>query len=129
MSGAEPSQERESRRLDQWLWFARVVKSRTQAARLCLLGEVAVNGAAVTRPRHPVRSGDTIVLSHRAAARKLKVLALGARRGPAAEARRLYEEMAAPVPPVAAWVPLLAGDEASENPETTTIPLLRAGRR
>ena len=98
MKGAAPLPERASRRLDQWLWFARVVKSRAQAARLCVSGDIIVNGAAVTRARHELAAGDTIVLARGRVGRRLKVLALGTRRGPAAEARLLYEEAAVPVP-------------------------------
>jgi ribosome-associated heat shock protein Hsp15 len=123
VKSAAPSPDRASRRLDQWLWFARLVKSRSQAARLCVSGAIAVNGGAVTRARHPVRSGDTIVLAGRGLARKLTVLALGSRRGPAAEARQLYEEAAA-VPFGAEWTPLLA-----DEPDFTAAPLSPEARR
>jgi ribosome-associated heat shock protein Hsp15 len=102
-----------SRRLDQWLWFARLVKSRSLASRLCAGGAVVVNGVTVTKANYTVRIGDDIALPQGAFRRTVRVLALGARRGSAAEARLMYEETAAPVrlselrP---AWTPLLADD-------------------
>jgi ribosome-associated heat shock protein Hsp15 len=101
-------------RLDQWLWFARFVKSRSLAARLCAAGAVSVNGGPVTKPNRPVRVGDVVVLPQGGWQLTVRVLALGVRRGPAAEARLLYEEAAiarlrdrAP-----GWEPLLDAAEA-----------------
>jgi ribosome-associated heat shock protein Hsp15 len=71
---------------------------------------VAVNDATVGKPRESVQVGDRVVITHRDVQRTVRVLMLGTRRGPASEARLLYEEAAAPVrlPRAAAdWVPLL----------------------
>lgn len=103
-----------TRRLDQWLWFARFVKSRSLAARLCAAGAVAVNQAAVTKANYQIREGDTIVVPQGAFRRTVRVVALGARRGPAVEARTLYEETAAPLrlaDLAPSWIPLLAEEE------------------
>jgi ribosome-associated heat shock protein Hsp15 len=104
-------------RLDQWLWFARFVRSRSLAARLCAAGAVSVNGSAVTKPNRTVRVGDIIVLPQGGWLRTVRVLALAARRGPAAEAQTLYVEEAAAsrlrdLAP--AWTPLLAEDELAD---------------
>jgi ribosome-associated heat shock protein Hsp15 len=107
-----------SRRLDQWLWFARFVKSRSLASRLCAAGGVAVNGLAVKKGNHAVRVGDAIELPQGPFRRTVRVLALGMRRGPTAEARLLYEEPAAPVrlsKLAAPWAPLLVSDEDAQN--------------
>lgn len=104
-----------SRRLDQWLWFARLIKSRSSAGRLCAEGAVSVNQAA-RKANHPIRIGDIVVLPQGRFRRTLRVLGLGARRGPASEARQLYEEAAAPTrlaDLAPAWEPLLA--ESAEN--------------
>ena len=109
-----------SRRLDQWLWFARFVKSRSLAARLCVTGAVTVNGMAVRKPNHMLRIGDILAAPQGAFCRTVRVLSLGTRRGPASEARKLYEESAAPVhlsDLMPAWTPLLMGDdERRHNP-------------
>jgi ribosome-associated heat shock protein Hsp15 len=114
LSGSNASPPPANRRLDQWLWFARFVKSRSLAARLCSAGAVTVNGLTVRKANHMIRIGDTIAVPQCAFCRTIRVLALGARRGPAAEARLLYEETAAPVhrsEPDPAWTPLLVGDD------------------
>jgi len=99
-----------ARRLDQWLWFARFVKSRSLAARLCNGGHVSVNGAKVRKPSHPVRPGDLLVVPLGKARRQLRVLELGERRGPAPEARGLYEEIEVIPRQPPEWVPLLPED-------------------
>lgn len=103
-----------SRRLDQWLWFARFVKTRSLAARLCIAEAVSVNGLTIRKANHTLRIGDTVVVPQGALCRTVRVLALGLRRGPAPEARLLYEEIASPVHRsglAPAWEPLLADDE------------------
>lgn len=103
-----------SRRLDQWLWFARLAKSRSLAARLCTAGAVSINGAIIRKAKHLVRIGDTVAAAQGAFCRTVRVLALGLRRGPAPEARLLYEEIAvhAHRPGFASdWAPLLVDDE------------------
>ena len=102
------------RRLDQWLWFARLVKSRSRGARLCAAGAVAVNGMTVTKVNHLLRIGERVTVQQGAFCRTVSVLGLGERRGPAAEARLLYEEIAPPVHQsqlMPAWTPLLLGDD------------------
>jgi len=109
--------ERDKARLDQWLWFARFVKSRSLAARLCADGAVLINEVSVKKPNQAVRVGDVVVITHRGFQRSVRVLALGTRRGPAGEARTLYEETAPLVRlPAADWLPLLAETDAAEPP-------------
>jgi ribosome-associated heat shock protein Hsp15 len=106
----------ETRRLDQWLWFARLVKSRSLAARLCTAGGITVNEVTIRRANHIVKIGDTIAVPQGAFRRSVRLLGLGVRRGPAAEARRLYEEIAAPVHRselTPAWTPLLAEEDGA----------------
>jgi ribosome-associated heat shock protein Hsp15 len=106
------------RRLDQWLWFARLTKSRSLAARLCGAGEVTVNDVAVRKTNHIVRVGDTIAVPQGAFRRTVRLLALGTRRGPPAEARLLYEEIAAPSrlsQSLPAWIPLIIVEEEVQN--------------
>lgn len=85
-------------RLDKWLWHARFCKTRGVAARLVATGAVRLNSAPVLKPAHPVRVGDGLAFAQGAAVRVVRVRGLGARRGPAGEARQLYDEVA-PVAP------------------------------
>src|SRR5262245_63999687 len=80
-------------RLDKWLWFARVLKSRTLAAEFIERGKVRVNRVRVVKPSHTVREGDVLTISLRGQVLVLKVVAVGARRGPPPEARLLYQSL------------------------------------
>ena len=107
------SPELTSRRLDQWLWFARFAKSRSLASRLCTAGAITINGVAVRKANHQIRVGDIIVVPQGIFLRTIRVRALGVRRSPSIEARLLYEENGDPVQMSqldAAWKPLLAYD-------------------
>ncbi len=114
MTDGDDRTEFSSRRLDQWLWFARLIKSRSLAGRLCTEGVVEVNHVAMGKPNHPIRIGDIVTVPQGAFRRTVRVLALGTRRGPAIEARQLYEEPAAPVRVselAPRWTPLLGDSE------------------
>ena len=80
-------------RLDRWLWHARFIRTRDLAAGLVEERRVRLNSQIVAKTHTLVRPGDVITLTQPAAVRVLRVKALGARRGPAAEARQLYEEL------------------------------------
>ncbi len=97
-------------RLDKWLWRARFFKSRTLASRLCAAGRVRINRRVVAKAHAMVRPGDVLTFPQSGLIRVVRVVALGTRRGPAAEARTLYEDLdpperqpgpAAPGPPPA----------------------------
>jgi ribosome-associated heat shock protein Hsp15 len=88
----------EAQRLDKWLWFARFAKSRTLAARLCAEGRVRVNRVAAGKPSATVRPGDVLTFPQGPHIRVVRILQSGARRGPAEEARMLYEDLAPPAP-------------------------------
>jgi ribosome-associated heat shock protein Hsp15 len=84
-------------RLDKWLWAARFFKSRTGAAALCAEGKIRMSGRVISKAHVTVRVGDVLTFPLGRHIRVVKVLALAARRGPAAEARGLYEDLN-PVP-------------------------------
>lgn len=95
-------------RLDRWLWAARFYKSRALAAEACDGGKVKVNGYTA-KTHKPVRIGDMVSLTHPSGRKELKVLAFSERRGPAPQARLLYEDLSPPPPPpeerLAAFLP------------------------
>lgn len=78
-------------RIDKWLWAARLVKTRALAAEAVSGGRVHVDGRAV-KPGRQVRPGDHIEITIGQVRRTVVVMALAERRGPAAEAARLYQE-------------------------------------
>ena len=86
-------------RLDKWLWFARVVKTREGAASLVESGKVRLNGQKTLKPGHGVRPGDVLTIVLNARVRVLHVEGMAERRGPAEAARYLYREpgMSSPV--------------------------------
>lgn len=83
-------------RLDKWLWFARVAKSRSIAADLIHSGYVRINGVRADAASRALRVGDTLTIALPRAVLVLRVKALGTRRGPAPEARSLYDDLSAP---------------------------------
>lgn len=80
-------------RLDKFLWFARIVKTRALGQTLAEQGRIRIAGRVVDRAHAPVRVGDVLSFAQRGSVRVLRIEALPARRGPAAEARALYMEM------------------------------------
>lgn len=88
-----------TQRLDKWLWFARLLKSRTMAAGLVSDGRVRVNRQRVDKPSHALHVGDVVTATVHRRVVVAKVLALGQRRGPAVEARLLYEDLSPPPQP------------------------------
>ena len=80
-------------RLDRFLYFIRLMKSRTLAQGLIEAGNVRLDGKRVAKPAEDVRVGSVIALPLRGQVRVLRVLALPARRGPANEAQGCYEEL------------------------------------
>jgi ribosome-associated heat shock protein Hsp15 len=86
-------------RIDKWLFFARLRKSRSLAAKSVEAGDVSVNGVTIRQPAHAVRPGDVVVVSLDRHDMVVKVLEPGERRGPYEEARLLYHDMTPPPPP------------------------------
>ncbi len=80
-------------RVDKWLWFTRLVKTRSQASKLISSGKVRINKVKVTKPAAGVKEGDVITAVIHQKIRIVKVLKPGHRRGSAPEAQELYESL------------------------------------
>jgi ribosome-associated heat shock protein Hsp15 len=78
-------------RLDKWLFHARFYRTRPLAQAAAANGKVRLNGVRVDKPGHALRCGDMLTLGKGAEVMAVRVLALAERRGPAREARTLYE--------------------------------------
>ena len=96
-------------RLDRWLWQARFFKTRSLAARVVVGGGVRVDGRKVYKPAVGIVPGAVLTFPQGTAIRVIRVVALASRRGPAAEAQALYEDLA----------PATAGSSARVGPRPT----------
>ena len=80
-------------RIDRFLFFIRLAKSRTLAQAIIEEGHVRVDGKRIDKPSEEVRAGSIVALPLHGHVRVLRVLELPSRRGPASEARGCYEEL------------------------------------
>ena len=85
-----------SQRIDKWLFFARVVKSRSLAAKLVQSGGVRINSVKIDQPSAAVKPGDGVTVTLERRVLVYRVVSGGTRRGPAEEARTLYEDLTPP---------------------------------
>jgi len=86
-------------RIDKWLFFSRAVKSRSLAAKLVVAGRVRINRDKAAQASDLVRAGDVLTITLERRIFVWKVLGIGSRRGPAEEARLLYEDISPPPAP------------------------------
>lgn len=80
-------------RLDKWLWAARFYKTRALAVDAIASGRVHVNGERA-KPAKTIKPGDEIFLRKPPYEFTFEVKGVAERRGPASEARLLYQESA-----------------------------------
>ncbi|MBU3078027.1 RNA-binding S4 domain-containing protein [Sphingomonas quercus] len=83
-------------RLDLFLWFARLAKTRGVAQAIIAEGHLRLDGRATDRAHATVRVGSVLALPLHGRVRVFRVLALPARRGPASEAQALYADLSPP---------------------------------
>lgn len=95
-------------RIDKWLWFARVVKTRALAQELAQSGKVRLNGRKVDAASQAVKRGDVLTIGLHGRVLVLEVLAFAERRGSFPQAQQLYQDRSEkPLEP--------EGEEADEN--------------
>ncbi len=80
-------------RIDKWLWHARMVRTRSDAAALAEAGYVRLNGKHIAASSHLVRIGDVVTLALNRSVRVLRVEGFCERRGAAPAAQALYREL------------------------------------
>jgi len=83
-------------RVDKWLWHARFLKSRSLASRFVSDGNLRIDGERSTKPSRSVKPGDVLTFPQGSHIRVIKIVEIGARRGPAPEAQALYEDLSPP---------------------------------
>jgi len=86
-------EDRDWQRLDKWLWCARFMKARSDCNRFVAGGLVRINRQPTDKPHARLRVGDILTIPLNNGVLVLRVAALAQRRGPASEARSLYEEI------------------------------------
>ena len=82
-----------SLRLDKWLWFARLAKSRSAAQALCESRRLRIDGRVIERASALVRAGAVVSFPKDDEVIVIKVEGLAERRGPYEEARQLYTDL------------------------------------
>lgn len=82
-------------RADVWLWRARFFKTRSLAAKFVEEGRIRLTRAGsesrIDKPSRTVKPSDVLVFGLTGRVIAVRVLDCGERRGPASEARGLYE--------------------------------------
>lgn len=125
MSSKAPSDAQSSQRLrvDKWLWYARVTKTRTLAQKLVSSGAVRIDSIRVTGPDYKIAPGMVLTMSVHERLRILKILELGTSRRPASEAALLYEDLTPEIPAPAKKKPM-----GIDRPQGTGRPTKRERR-
>ncbi len=78
-------------RLDKWLWAARFFKTRSLAQQAIAAGKVKLNDSR-TKAAHELKTGDALAIRIGDYEWQVSVKELSDKRGPAEQARKLYEE-------------------------------------
>ena len=83
-------------RIDKFLFFVRLVKTRTLTQKLVEEGHMRVDGRVVERAHHEVKEGSVLTFPLRGRVRIVRVDELPNRRGPALEAQACYTDLSPP---------------------------------
>jgi ribosome-associated heat shock protein Hsp15 len=108
---SDPAAPPGRQRLDKWLFFSRAVKSRTLAQKLIETGVVRVNSERTVASDARIGAGDVLTMTINRRLLVWRVIDPGARRGPAAEAAMLYEDLSPPPLPRHPSAPAFAARE------------------
>lgn len=110
MSEPESAPGNDGQRLDRWLWFARIFKSRSLASKSVEGSGVRITRAGDTirtnKPSYALKTGDIVTLEAHERVRVLEVVHGGSRRGPASEAQTLYKDLSDPAAETRTKIPV-----------------------
>lgn len=84
-----------TQRIDKWLWHARFFKTRSLAAKV-VQGGLRIDGEVTTKPARAVQPGQVLTFVAGNRTRVVRILGVAPRRGPAPEAKMLYEDLSDP---------------------------------
>lgn len=89
-----------SGRVDIWLWHARFFKTRALAAEMVSKKKIRLTHQGrqvrLDKPSRTVHVGDEVMFTLQGRITHVRVVQMGERRGPASEARGLYEDLSPP---------------------------------
>lgn len=89
-------------RIDKWLWFARVVKTRDLAKALAESGHVRLNSRKIDAASQAVKIGDVLTIGIYDRVRILRVVGFAERRQGAPEASLTYKDLSPVIEPTSA---------------------------
>jgi ribosome-associated heat shock protein Hsp15 len=92
-SAADPRDKAATLRLDKFLWFVRLAKTRGFAQETVSAGHIRIDGRVVDRAHAAVRIGNVLSFPLHGRVRIIRIEALPGRRGPAGEARNCYTDL------------------------------------
>ena len=80
-------------RIDRFLWWARLAKTRVVAQGIAADGRLRLDGRTIDRAHAAVRVGNVLTFACNGRIRVIRIEALPHRRGPAPEAQGCYTDM------------------------------------
>jgi ribosome-associated heat shock protein Hsp15 len=80
-------------RIDKFLWFVRLVKTRSLAQKLVEEGHLRIDGRPIARPATEVKVGCVLTFPLNDRVHVMRVESLPERRGPAPEAKSCYTDL------------------------------------
>ena len=85
--------EKKTLRLDIYLYYIRIFKSRSLATKFVLTNRLRISGQVTQKPHKMISIGDVLTITINDNIKVLKVLDIPNRRGPYSEALNFYEEI------------------------------------
>jgi ribosome-associated heat shock protein Hsp15 len=85
--------EKKSLRLDIYLYYIRIFKSRSIATKFILTNRLRISGQVTKKPHKMISIGDVLSMTIKDNIKILKVLDIPNRRGPYSESLNFYEDI------------------------------------
>ena len=85
--------EKKSLRLDTYLYYIRIFKSRSIASKFVSTNRLRISGQVTQKPHRMISVGDVLTITINDNIKILKVLEIPNRRGPYSESLNFYEDI------------------------------------
>ena len=85
--------EKNTLRLDVYLYYIRIFKSRSLATKYILSNRLRISGQVTQKPHKMISIGDVLSMAIRGNVKILKILDIPNRRGPYSESLNFYEDI------------------------------------